>query len=102
MIEQPDVWLCHRNYDKICKLSYIDDLKIYVTANAVDEVAFSLHKYNNGVEFEYWEQLKDLKIVLVDGFGYFEIAVDKLLVILHNVTCVRLLAELQTVLHLDT
>ena len=77
MIEQPDVWLCHRNYDKICKLSYIDDLKIYVTANAVDEVAFSLHKYNNGVEFEYWEQLKDLKIVLVDGFGYFEITVDK-------------------------
>ena len=77
MIEQPDVWLCHRNYDKICILSPIDDLKIYKTANAVDEISFTFHKINDGVEFEYWEQIKDLKVVLVDGFGYFEIAVDK-------------------------
>lgn len=76
MIEQPDVWLCHRNYDKICILSPIDDLKIYKTANAVDEISFTFHKIND-VEFEYWEQIKDLKVVLVDGFGYFEIAVDK-------------------------
>ena len=77
MIEQPDVWLCHRNHDKICLLPFIDDLKIYVTANAVDEVSFSIHKHNNGVEFEYWEQIENLKVVCVDGFGYFEIAVDK-------------------------
>ena len=77
MIEQPDVWLCHRNYNKICRLSPIDDLKIYVTANAVDEVSFTFHKNNNGVDFQYWDQIKDLKVVLVDGFGYFEIAVDK-------------------------
>ena len=76
-ITQPDVWLCHRNYDKICILSPIDDLKIYKTANAVDEISFTFHKINDGVEFEYWEQIKDLKVVLVDGFGYFEIAVDK-------------------------
>ena len=76
-IAQPDVWLCHRNYDKICLLSPIADLKIYVTANAVDEVSFTLHKYNNGVEFPYWDKIKDLKVVCVDGFGYFEIAVDK-------------------------
>ena len=77
MIEQPDIWLCHRNHDKICLLPFIDDLKIYVTANAVDEVSFSIHKHNNGVEFEYWEQIENLKVVCVDGFGYFEIAVDK-------------------------
>ena len=76
-ITQPDVWLCHRNYDKICILSPIDDLKIYKTANAVDEISFTFHKINDDVEFEYWEQVKDLKVVLVDGFGYFEIAVDK-------------------------
>ena len=80
MIEQPDVWLCHRNYEKrgkICLLSPIADLKVYVTANAVDEVSFTIHKYNNGIEFEYWDKIKDLKVVCVDGFGYFEIAVDK-------------------------
>lgn len=76
MIEQPEVWLCHRNYKKICRLDPIDDLKVYVAANAVDEVCFSFHKNNNGIEFEYWDQIKDLKIVCVDGFGYFEIAVD--------------------------
>ena len=76
-IEQPNVWLCHRNHDKICLLPFIDDLKIYVTANAVDEVSFSVHKHNNGVKFEYWEQIENLKVVCVDGFGYFEIAVDK-------------------------
>lgn len=80
MIEQPEVWLCHRDYanqGKICSLSPIDDLKIYVTANAVDEVSFTFHKNNNGVDFQYWDQIKDLKVICVDGFGYFEIAVDK-------------------------
>lgn len=80
MIEQPEVWLCHRDYanqGKICNLSPIDDLKIYVTANAVDEVSFTFHKNNNGVDFQYWDQIKDLKVICVDGFGYFEIAVDK-------------------------
>ena len=77
MIEQPAIWLCHRNHDKICLRPFIDDLKIYVTANAVDEVSFSVHKYNNGTEFEYWEQIENLNVVCVDGFGYFEIAVDK-------------------------
>ena len=80
MITQPDVWLCHRDYEKrgkICLLSPIADLKVYVTANAVDEVSFTIHKYNNGIEFEYWDKIKDLKVVCVDGFGYFEIAVDK-------------------------
>lgn len=80
MIEQPEVWLCHRDYanqGKICSLSPIDDLKIYVTANAVDEVSFTFHKNNNGIDFQYWDQIKDLKVICVDGFGYFEIAVDK-------------------------
>lgn len=77
MIAQPDIWLCHRNYKKICQLSPIEDLKVYVAANAVDEVTFTLHKNNNGVDFEYWDKIKDLKVICVDGFGYFEIAVDK-------------------------
>ena len=76
-IEQPNVWLCHRNFDKICRIPDIDDLKIYVTANALDEVSFTVHKNSNGEDFKYWDDLRDLKLVLVDEFGYFEIAVDK-------------------------
>lgn len=79
MIEQPKVFLCHRNYKQqgnICVLHPIEDLKIYVAANAVDEITFTIHKYNNGVEFEYWDKIKSLNVVYVEDFGYFEVAVD--------------------------
>lgn len=76
-IDQPDVWLCHRNYKKICPLSPITDLKVYVTANSYDEVTFTFHKENNGEIFPYWEDIKNLKVIYVENFGYFEIAVDK-------------------------
>ena len=77
MIEQPGVWLCHRNYNKICSLSPISDLKVYVAANSYDEITFTFHKENNGEIFPYWEEIKNLKVVYVENFGYFEIAVDK-------------------------
>ncbi|MCI8409018.1 MAG: tail fiber domain-containing protein [Lachnospiraceae bacterium] len=76
-IDQPDVWLCHRNYKKICPLSPITDLKVYVAANSYDEVTFTFHKENNGEIFPYWEEIKNLKVIYVENFGYFEIAVDK-------------------------
>lgn len=78
-ITQPDVFLCHRNYDVICPLTPITDLKIYEAANSYDEITFSFNKVNNGVEFEYWDKLKSLKVVKVknaDEEKYFEIAVD--------------------------
>ncbi|MBD5087248.1 MAG: hypothetical protein HDT30_00315 [Clostridiales bacterium] len=76
-IEQPGVWLCHRNYNKICSLSPISDLKVYVAANSYDEITFTFHKENNGEIFPYWEEIKNLKVIYVENFGYFEIAVDK-------------------------
>lgn len=76
-IDQPNVWLCHRNYKKICPLSPITDLKVYVAANSYDEVTFTFHKENNGEIFPYWEDIKNLKVIYVENFGYFEIAVDK-------------------------
>lgn len=79
-ITQPDIFLCHRNYDVICPLTPITDLKIYEAANSYDEITFSFNKVNNGVEFEYWDKLKSLKVVKVkngdDEEKYFEIAVD--------------------------
>lgn len=78
-ITQPDIFLCHRNYDVICPLTPIADLKIYEAANSYDEITFSFNKVNNGVEFEYWDKLKSLKVVKVknaDEEKYFEIAVD--------------------------
>lgn len=78
-ITQPDVFLCHRNYDVICSLTPITDLKIYEAANSYDEITFSFNRVNNGVEFEYWDKLKSLKVVKVknaDEEKYFEIAVD--------------------------
>ena len=76
-VEQPGVWLCHRNYNKICNLSPISDLKVYVAANSYDEITFTFHKENNGEIFPYWEEIKNLKVIYVENFGYFEIAVDK-------------------------
>lgn len=78
-ITQPDVFLCHRNYDVICPLTPITDLKIYEAANSYDEITFSFNRVNNGVEFEYWDKLKSLKVAKVknaDEEKYFEIAVD--------------------------
>ena len=78
-ITQPDIFLCHRNYDVICPLTPITDLKIYEAANSYDEITFSFNRVNNGVEFEYWDKLKSLKVVKVknaDEEKYFEIAVD--------------------------
>lgn len=79
-ITQPDLFLCHRNYDVIYALTPVNDLKIYEAANSYDEVTFSFNKVNNGVEFEYWDKIKSLKVVKVkngDEEKYFEIAVDK-------------------------
>lgn len=78
-ITQPDVFLCHRNYDVICPLTPITDLKIYEAANSYDEITFSFNRVNNSVEFECWDKLKSLKVVKVKNANeekYFEIAVD--------------------------
>lgn len=76
-IEQPEIFLCKRNKQKIGMIPFSNDLKIYVSTGSADEVSFTVHKNNNGVELDCWSEVESLKLVLVEGFGYFEIAVDE-------------------------
>lgn len=75
-IQQPLILLMNRSFDVIGKISRYEDWRIYLTANVVDEIIFDVHKYSDGRLCPVWDDLVDLKIIDVSGFGRFEISVD--------------------------
>lgn len=66
----------NRSFDIIGKISRYDNWNISLVANGIDEISFNVHKYADGKICPIWDELIDLKIVDVDGFGRFEISVD--------------------------
>lgn len=66
----------NRSFDIIGKISRYDNWNISLVANVIDEISFNVHKYADGKICPIWDELIDLKIVDVDGFGRFEISVD--------------------------
>lgn len=75
-IDMPALLLMNRSFNIIGKISRYDNWNISLVGNGIDEISFEVHKYANGILCPVWDDLVDLKIVNVDGFGMFEISVD--------------------------
>ena len=72
----PTLLLMNRSSHIIGKISRYDNWHISLVAQGTDEIVFNVHKYADGFRCPVWDDLVDLKVVYVDGFGSFEISVD--------------------------
>ncbi|MDE6759996.1 MAG: hypothetical protein K2J90_04855 [Lachnospiraceae bacterium] len=75
-IEMPDLLLMTRSFDIIGKISHYTNWNLSLAGNSIDEISFNVNKYVNGKICPVWDDLIDLKIIDVMGFGRFEISVD--------------------------
>lgn len=75
-INTPNLLLMNRCFDIIGKISKFENWNISLVGNGIDEISFDVHKYADGRLCPVWNDLIDLKIVDVSGFGRFEISVD--------------------------
>ncbi len=75
-IETPRILLMNRSFQVIGKISRYSEWKTAIYGNNLDQIFFTVHKYANGRMCPLWDDLIDLKIVDVDGFGRFEISVN--------------------------
>lgn len=75
-INTPTLLLMNRSFDIIGKISRYDNWNISLVGNGIDEISFDVHKYADGKICPVWDDLIDLKIVDVSGFGRFEISVN--------------------------
>ncbi len=75
-IQMPNLLLMTRSFNVIGKISNYSNWNISLVGNGMDEISFEVNKYINGVLCPIWDDLIDLKIVDVTGFGRFEISVN--------------------------
>ena len=76
--KQPQIFLVDKRIHKIGELYPIENLKITVNEiNQADEISFTYYRKVDGKDVPFFDKLDDLSIVLVDGYGYFEIAIEK-------------------------
>lgn len=76
MVEMPTLLLMNRSFRIIGDIHFYDNWRMLLAGNGLDEISFDVHKYVDGILCPVWDDLVDLKIVDVEGFGRFEIAVD--------------------------
>lgn len=75
-ISYPKMWLMTKTLHKISQIYPYDELSITTKFNEANTCSFSVYKVNNGIELPYWDRIKDLSVILVEGFGLFEIKVS--------------------------
>ncbi len=75
-VEPPSLLLMNRTFQPIGKIGRFENWHVSLSANALDEICFEVHKFADGKPCPVWDMLTDLKIVYVEGFGKFEISVD--------------------------
>lgn len=76
--KQPQIFLVDKRIHKIGELYPIENLKITVNEiNQADEISFTYYRKVDGKDTPLFDKLDDLSVVLVDGYGYFEIAIEK-------------------------
>ncbi len=75
-VEPPSLLLMNRTFQPIGKIGRFENWHVSLSANALDEICFEVHKFADGKPCPVWDMLTDLKIVYAEGFGKFEISVD--------------------------
>ncbi len=76
MVKMPKLLLMNRSFHVIRDIPFYDNWRILLLGNGLDEIIFDVHKYLDGRLCPVWDEITDLKIVDVEGFGRFEITVD--------------------------
>ena len=72
----PSILLETRSGKVLGKISNYDKFSMSMVAIGVDEVTFDVHKYVDGVRCSIWDDLVDLKIIELQGYGRFQISVS--------------------------
>lgn len=71
--QYPDLQLCNPNKHIICNLVNVKGLKFTLRCNDVSEMVFNVYKYFDDIEFDYYSYIRKMRMVHVDGMGYFVI-----------------------------
>ena len=72
----PSILLMNRSSHVIGRITHYDNWHVSIVAVGMDEIVFDVHKYTDGRLCPVWDDLVDLKLVEVEGFGKFEISVS--------------------------
>lgn len=75
-IERPTLLLQNNGFETIHKIGSYQNWHFSVKANGIDEISFTVNKYTNNKQCPFWDELSDLKIVEVKGYGRFQIKVS--------------------------
>ncbi len=73
-VTEPGIYLCNRQLNKKCQLIY-EDLLITASFASANECSFKFYKYLDFGVNPSWDMLKDASVILIEGFGYFEVSV---------------------------
>ena len=74
-IEKPSFLLKNRNFDVIGKIKY-SALKMSIHGNGLDNVSFDVYRFLDGEECSFWDQIEDLKIVVMAGYAQYVLSID--------------------------
>lgn len=75
--EKPTLVLGKRNGDKIGQIPNIDNIKLKDCLNNTPEFSFTVHKYDNGKLCEYWDDIKDFRLVWCKEWDmWFQMTID--------------------------
>lgn len=73
---QPKVTLARRSGSRIANLPACN-INLTKSFNSYAEISFDVHKYDNEIEYRYWDDIKDLRLVWVKDWNvFFEIQVQ--------------------------
>lgn len=75
-IERPVILLKKRNNEVIGCINY-SELKMKLSGSGPDEISFNVYHETDGIVCDFWNEIIDLKIVDVVGYGRFEISLQK-------------------------
>ena len=76
--KKPNIFLCEVDKTKICKLE-TTDTKLSAKFNSYSEISFEIGRVYNDLMtgetkvFPYYDKFEALRLILVEGVGYFEI-----------------------------
>ena len=76
-VEIPTFVLGKRNGDKIGALENVDNINLKDCMVDTPEISFTVHKHNNGKECEYWDEIKDFRLVWCKEWDmWFQMTID--------------------------
>lgn len=76
-INIPNIYLVRRSLKKIGQIESISELNISVKFNEANTCSFKTYKWVDDHEQVLWDKIDDLAVILIEGFGYFQISTPR-------------------------